>query len=157
MSRWAGRHAPGRQRRPLRRSSGPELYATVTLAYTCAVAVGQLLFEGAACLGATPGAAVGPRGADSRGHRPGSRHLHCPLSLPGCVVASTSFIPILPLYATLSYFFCAVVPSTRVVAFRGRSLQHGLQAFVASTASIIGDVSLGEMSSAWYGATLKGK
>lgn len=49
-----------------------------------------------------------------------------------------------------------VVPSTRSVAFRGKSLTYGYQNFVASTASVVGDVSMGEMSSAWYGAVLRG-
>ena len=50
----------------------------------------------------------------------------------------------------------AVVPSTRVVAMKGKELQHGLQAFVAPTATIIGDVSLGELSSVFYSASVRG-
>lgn len=49
-----------------------------------------------------------------------------------------------------------LVPSTRVVKFKGKDVQHGYQNFVASTASLIGDVRIGEMSSAWYGATVRG-
>jgi carbonic anhydrase/acetyltransferase-like protein (isoleucine patch superfamily) len=49
-----------------------------------------------------------------------------------------------------------VVPSTRVVSFKGKGFTYGMQAQVASTASVIGDIKFGEMSSAWNGATLKG-
>ena len=49
-----------------------------------------------------------------------------------------------------------VVPSTRVVAVQGKELQHGFEAFVAPTSSVVGDVTLGEQSSVWYGATVRG-
>jgi carbonic anhydrase/acetyltransferase-like protein (isoleucine patch superfamily) len=49
-----------------------------------------------------------------------------------------------------------VAPSTRVVAFKGKELTHGLRSFVAPTASIVGDVTLGERSSVWYGASVRG-
>lgn len=48
-----------------------------------------------------------------------------------------------------------VLPSTRVVSFKGRELAHG-EGFVASSATIVGDVSLGEGASVWYGATVRG-
>ncbi len=51
---------------------------------------------------------------------------------------------------------CAVAPSTRVVAWQGKELRHGLQAFVAPTATVIGDVSLGEKSSVWHSAVVRG-
>jgi carbonic anhydrase/acetyltransferase-like protein (isoleucine patch superfamily) len=43
-----------------------------------------------------------------------------------------------------------------VVAWQGKELRHGLQAFVAPTATVIGDVSLGEKSSVWYSAVVRG-
>ena len=46
-------------------------------------------------------------------------------------------------------------PSTRVVPVRG-AFKYGKQLFVASTASVVGDVKMGELSSVWYGATLRG-
>lgn len=49
-----------------------------------------------------------------------------------------------------------VVPSTRVVAVKGKELKTGVHAFVAPTASIIGDVTLGEQSSVWYSAGVRG-
>lgn len=49
-----------------------------------------------------------------------------------------------------------LVPSTRVVPFKGKDFQHGLQNFLASTGSTIGDVKVGEMTSIWYGATARG-
>jgi carbonic anhydrase/acetyltransferase-like protein (isoleucine patch superfamily) len=49
-----------------------------------------------------------------------------------------------------------VAPSTRVVAWQGKELRHGLQAFIAPTATVIGDVSLGEKSSVWYSAVVRG-
>lgn len=48
-----------------------------------------------------------------------------------------------------------LVPSTRVVKVGGE-LQHGLEAFVAPTSSVIGAVQLGEKSSVWYGAVVRG-
>jgi hypothetical protein len=51
----------------------------------------------------------------------------------------------------------SLVPSTRIVSFRGKEPTTGLQNFVASTASLIGDVKLAEHASTWYGATIKGK
>lgn len=50
-----------------------------------------------------------------------------------------------------------LMPSTRVVAVGGKELQHGLEAFVAPTSNVIGDVQLGERSSVWYGATVRGE
>lgn len=47
-------------------------------------------------------------------------------------------------------------PSTRVVPIKNAELSHGYQAFVASSASVVGDVTLDEMSSVWYGATVRG-
>jgi hypothetical protein len=49
-----------------------------------------------------------------------------------------------------------VVPSTRVVPMRGRELAHGKAAFVASSATVVGDVQIGEHSSVWYGAVVRG-
>lgn len=48
-----------------------------------------------------------------------------------------------------------LVPSTRVVPFKGKAVAHGYQSFVASSASVVGEVSMGEHSSVWYGATVK--
>lgn len=45
--------------------------------------------------------------------------------------------------------------STRVVPLKGKEFQHGYENFVASSASIIGDVTFGERSSAWYGTTVE--
>ena len=50
----------------------------------------------------------------------------------------------------------AVVPSTRVVSLRGKEPTTAHQNFVASTASLVGDVRLAEHASAWYGATIRG-
>jgi len=50
-----------------------------------------------------------------------------------------------------------LVPSTRFVAVDGISpTVSPLTAFVAPSASVIGDVSLGQNSSVWYGATVRG-
>ena len=50
-----------------------------------------------------------------------------------------------------------LVPSTRFVAVDGVSpTVSPLTAFVAPSASVIGDVSLGQNSSVWYGATVRG-
>ena len=49
-----------------------------------------------------------------------------------------------------------VVASTRIVALKGKGVTYGLQAFIASTASIIGDVNIGESGSVWYGAVVRG-
>lgn len=43
-----------------------------------------------------------------------------------------------------------------MVSHKGKSLTYGLQAFVAPTANVVGDVQLGELSSVWYGATVRG-
>ncbi len=68
---------------------------------------------------------------------------------PNCVSSSASVRP-------PSFSPRAVVPSTRIVKVKGKDVQHGYQNFVASSASLVGDVRIGEMSSAWYGATLRG-
>lgn len=49
-----------------------------------------------------------------------------------------------------------LIPSTRVVPIKGKMPKHGYQNFVASNASFIGDVKVGELTTVWYGATLKG-
>lgn len=50
-----------------------------------------------------------------------------------------------------------LVPSTRFVAVDGVSpTVSPLTAFVAPNASVIGDVTLGQNSSVWYGATIRG-
>ena len=49
-----------------------------------------------------------------------------------------------------------VVPSTRVVGFKAKTLTHGAEAFVASSATTVGDVTIGERSSVWYGASVRG-
>jgi carbonic anhydrase/acetyltransferase-like protein (isoleucine patch superfamily) len=50
-----------------------------------------------------------------------------------------------------------LVPSTRFVAVDGVSpTVSPLTAFVAPSASVIGDVTLGQNSSVWYGATVRG-
>lgn len=59
-------------------------------------------------------------------------------------------------HSVVAILTLAVVPSTRVVAVKGKEAKYGLQNFVASSASLVGEVSLGEMSSAWYGATVRG-
>jgi gamma-carbonic anhydrase len=51
----------------------------------------------------------------------------------------------------------AVVPSTRVVSLKGKELQYGFQNFVASTGSVVGDVKIGELTSLWYGTTVRGE
>lgn len=48
-----------------------------------------------------------------------------------------------------------LVPSTRVVAVGGKKFEYGNQAFVASSASVVGEVKFGEATSLWYGATIK--
>ncbi len=49
-----------------------------------------------------------------------------------------------------------VTPSTKVVKHAGKvPAIHG-SAFVAPTASVIGEVTVGKGSSVWYGATLRG-
>lgn len=50
-----------------------------------------------------------------------------------------------------------VVPSTRVVPMKGKTFTYGVQNFVASSASVIGQVTMGELASVWYGATLRGE
>jgi hypothetical protein len=62
-----------------------------------------------------------------------------------------------PAAASRACHRAAVVPSTRVVPFKGKEFTYGLQNFVASTASVVGDVAFGELSSAWYGATVRGE
>ena len=49
-----------------------------------------------------------------------------------------------------------LVPSTRIVSFQGKEPTTSLQNFVASSASLIGDVKLAEHSSTWYGAIIRG-
>ncbi len=49
-----------------------------------------------------------------------------------------------------------VVPSTRVVPFKGSELQSGPRSFVASSATVVGDVHMGEQASVWYGAVVRG-
>lgn len=46
--------------------------------------------------------------------------------------------------------------STRVVSVGDKTLKHGLEAFVAPTANVVGAVTLGERASVWYGATVRG-
>lgn len=54
-------------------------------------------------------------------------------------------------------YYDRLVPSTRFVAVDGASpTVSPLTAFVAPSASVIGDVTLGENSSVWYGATIRG-
>lgn len=50
-----------------------------------------------------------------------------------------------------------LMPSARVVAVKGKELSHGLEGFVASTASVVGDVELGEKASVWYGSVVRGE
>ena len=50
-----------------------------------------------------------------------------------------------------------VIPSSRVVPIKGKQFTYGLQNFVASSASVVGEVKMGELSSVWYGATLRGE
>lgn len=49
-----------------------------------------------------------------------------------------------------------VTPSTKVVKHAGKIPAIHDSAFVAPTASVIGQVSIGKGSSVWYGATLRG-
>jgi len=49
-----------------------------------------------------------------------------------------------------------VVPSTRVVTIKGADLKYGYQNFVASTASVVGNVTIGEITSVWYGGVVRG-
>lgn len=49
-----------------------------------------------------------------------------------------------------------LVPSTRFVAVDGVAPTVGANNFVAPSASVIGSVTLGEHSSVWYGATVRG-
>lgn len=49
-----------------------------------------------------------------------------------------------------------LVPSTRFVSVDGIAPATGANNFVAPSASVIGSVSLGEHSSVWYGATVRG-
>lgn len=50
-----------------------------------------------------------------------------------------------------------MVPSTRVVSVKKAQFKYGLQHFVASSASVVGEVAAGEMTSMWYGATVRGE
>ena len=49
-----------------------------------------------------------------------------------------------------------LVPSLRAKGFRGNSPQVGQLNFLAPNSAIIGQISLGDQSSIWYGATLRG-
>lgn len=49
-----------------------------------------------------------------------------------------------------------LVPSLRAKGFRGNSPQVGQLNFLAPNSAVIGQISLGEQSSVWYGATLRG-
>lgn len=49
-----------------------------------------------------------------------------------------------------------MVPSTRVVTHGGKSLQTGYTAYVARSAAVIGDVTLKEGATVWYGTTVRG-
>lgn len=52
----------------------------------------------------------------------------------------------------------AIVPTHRTLqAFHGKQPNLGAGAFVAPNASIVGDVKLGNNSSVWYGAVLRGE
>lgn len=48
------------------------------------------------------------------------------------------------------------IPSTTAAAFKGKVPAVGAGAFVAPTASVIGDVTVGPGSSIWYGAIVRG-
>ena len=61
-----------------------------------------------------------------------------------------------PCSVSFELVLSTVVPSTRVVGVRGSDPSWGIQAFVASSASVVGNVTLGELASVWYGATVKG-
>lgn len=50
-----------------------------------------------------------------------------------------------------------VVPSARVLAVKGKELQHDLEGFVAPTAGVIGDVTMGNTGSVWYSAVVRGE
>ena len=50
----------------------------------------------------------------------------------------------------------SVLPSTRAVKFNKHTPQINA-AFVASSASVIGNVKIGAKSSVWYGAVIRGK
>jgi len=50
-----------------------------------------------------------------------------------------------------------LVPSTRVVNWKGAELKSGKTGFVASSATVVGDVTLGEQASVWYGAVVRGE
>jgi hypothetical protein len=104
------------------------------------------------------------RGASSGARRGGLRHhwrrapaaFAAGLSPPSCAtVPALSSPPRLPA-SPHALPAPAVVPSTRVVPIKGKQFTYGLQNFVASSASVVGEVKMGEMSSVWYGATLRG-
>ncbi len=50
-----------------------------------------------------------------------------------------------------------VNPSTRIVRNAGNTPSIKESAFVAPNATVVGQVQLGEHSSIWYGATVRGK
>lgn len=62
----------------------------------------------------------------------------------------------LSVYVAYRLFGIAVVASTKVVAFKGKETQYGQQCYIASTAATVGDIKLGELSSVWYGASVRG-
>mmetsp|Transcript_16544 Transcript_16544/g.23375 ORF Transcript_16544/g.23375 Transcript_16544/m.23375 type:complete len:314 (+) Transcript_16544:18-959(+) len=49
-----------------------------------------------------------------------------------------------------------LLPATRVIPHKSQKPKLSLDSFVAPTASLIGDVEIGEGSSIWYGAILRG-
>src|SRR5690242_9434923 len=55
---------------------------------------------------------------------------------------------------------CGSLPSlggpTMIAPFRGRTPRIAASAFVAPTATVIGDVTIGEEASVWFGAVLRG-
>jgi carbonic anhydrase/acetyltransferase-like protein (isoleucine patch superfamily) len=48
------------------------------------------------------------------------------------------------------------MPKTFIRSYRGKTPQIDLTAFLAETATLIGDVTIGPESSVWYGAVLRG-
>jgi carbonic anhydrase/acetyltransferase-like protein (isoleucine patch superfamily) len=56
----------------------------------------------------------------------------------------------------LTFLSYVVVPSTRLVKYGAQKPAIEEGSFVASNASVIGEVSLGKGSSVWYGATVRG-
>ena len=49
-----------------------------------------------------------------------------------------------------------MIPSTTAVKYRGASPNVSAEAFVASSATVVGKVTVGARSSIWYGAVLRG-